>query len=302
MALRSMTGFAQVKSQLAKDGAGVETAFTLSLKSVNHRYLDLHFRLPSESETLEIKLRALFKEKLARGHVDVSLSFDAASASGLALNRELVAGYVRAFQAAAREFGISGDPDLNVVLRMPGALGSAAVGLNQNGDLEAAVLAAAQEAIAKLNQMRTAEGATAEAELRERMARLRSATESVEKIRSHIVRAQVEKLDARLKELAGLAADPNRILQEAAILAERSDVQEEVVRMKAHVQHFLDLLGASGEIGKKLDFLLQEMNREANTMLSKTSGISGEGLRITELGLAMKSEIEKAREQVQNVE
>jgi uncharacterized protein (TIGR00255 family) len=302
MPLRSMTGFAQVKSQVAKDGAHNEAAFTLSLKSVNHRYLDLHFRLPSESEALEIKLRQLLKEKLSRGHVDVSLSFDAASASGLALNRELVGGYIRAFQAAATEFGISGDPDLNVVLRMPGALGAAAVGLNQNGDLEAAVLAAAQQAIAKLDQMRAAEGATAEAELRERMAGLRAATEKVEKLRAHIVRAQMEKLEARLKELAGISADPNRVLQEAAVLAERSDVQEEVVRMKAHVQHFLDLLAAPGEVGKKLDFLLQEMNREANTMLSKTTGISGEGLRITELGLAMKSEIEKAREQVQNVE
>ena len=300
MPLRSMTAFAQAKSQASANGAG--PAFTLSLKSVNHRYLDLHFRLPNESEALEIKLRQLIKEKLARGHVDVSLSFDAASASGLALNRELVAGYISAFRAAAKEFGISGDPDLNVVLRMPGALGASAVGLNQNGDLEAAVLAAAQEAIARLNHMRAAEGATAEVELRERMARLRSATESVEKLRSQILRAQMEKLESRLKELAGLSADPNRILQEAAVLAERSDVQEELVRMKAHVQHFLDLLAAPGEIGKKLDFLLQEMNREANTMLSKTSGISGDGLRITELGLAMKSEIEKAREQVQNVE
>jgi len=300
MPLRSMTGFAQMKGQLSRNHA--EAAFTFSLKSVNHRYLDLHFRLPAESEALEIKLRALLKEKLSRGHVDVTLSFEAASASGLALNRELAAGYVNAFRAAAKEFGIAGDPDLNVVLRMPGALGSAAAGLNHDGDLEAAVLAAAQEAIAKLDHMRTAEGASAEAELRERMAGLRSATEKIEKLRAHIVRAQVEKLEARLKELAGISADPNRILQEAAILAERNDVQEEVVRMKAHVQHFLGLLSAPGELGKKLDFLLQEMNREANTMLSKTAGISGEGLRITELGLAMKSEIEKAREQVQNVE
>lgn len=294
-----MTAFAQVKGQASPGGPA---GFTFSLKSVNHRYLDLHFRLPAESEVLELKLRQLLKEKLARGHVDVSLSFDAASASGLALNRELVTSYVNAFRAAAKVFGVSGEPDLNVVLRMPGALGAASAGLNQNGDLEAAVLAAANEAISKLDHMRASEGSTAEAELRERMSRLRSATEQVEKLRAHIVRAQMEKLEARLKELAGLSADPSRILQEAAVLAERSDVQEELVRMKAHVQHFLDLLAASGEVGKKLDFLLQEMNREANTMLSKTSGISGEGLRITELGLAMKSEIEKAREQVQNVE
>jgi uncharacterized protein (TIGR00255 family) len=97
--------------------------------------------------------------------------------------------------------------------------------------------------------------------------------------------------------------DPERVLQEAALLAERSDVQEEIVRLNTHVHHFLGLLDCGGsEVGKKLDFLLQEMNREANTLLSKTTGLAGEALRITEMGLAMKSEIEKSREQVQNIE
>jgi len=105
-----------------------------------------------------------------------------------------------------------------------------------------------------------------------------------------------------LRELIGGHADQDRILQEAALLAERSDIQEEIVRLSTHIQHFLGVLEAGGEAGKKLDFLLQEMNREANTLLSKTSGVAGEGLRITELGLAMKAEIEKSREQVQNVE
>ena len=105
-----------------------------------------------------------------------------------------------------------------------------------------------------------------------------------------------------MQELLDTQVDPDRILQEAAMLAERSDIQEELVRMKTHIQHFLSVLDAGGEVGKKLDFLLQEMNREANTLLSKTSGVAGEALRITELGLAMKSDIEKAREQVQNLE
>jgi uncharacterized protein (TIGR00255 family) len=105
-----------------------------------------------------------------------------------------------------------------------------------------------------------------------------------------------------MQELIGAHADADRILQEAAMLAERSDIQEELVRMKNHIQHLLSHLDTGGEVGKKLDFLLQEMNREANTLLSKTTGVAGEALRITELGLAMKSEIEKAREQVQNLE
>jgi uncharacterized protein (TIGR00255 family) len=105
-----------------------------------------------------------------------------------------------------------------------------------------------------------------------------------------------------MQELTGTQADPDRILQEAAMLAERSDVQEEIVRMKTHIKHFLGHLEGGGEVGKKLDFLLQEMSREANTLLSKTNGVAGEALRITEIGLAMKSDIEKSREQVQNIE
>ena len=110
-------------------------------------------------------------------------------------------------------------------------------------------------------------------------------------------------LNARLRDLLAGHVDPERVLQEAALLAERSDVQEEIVRLNTHVHHFLGLLDSGGsEVGKKLDFLLQEMNREANTLLSKTTGLAGEALRITEMGLAMKAEIEKSREQVQNIE
>jgi uncharacterized protein (TIGR00255 family) len=109
-------------------------------------------------------------------------------------------------------------------------------------------------------------------------------------------------LKTRMQELIGAQAEPERVLQEAALLADRSDIQEELVRLANHVQHFLALLGQTAETGKKLDFLLQEMNREANTLLSKTSGLAGEALQITELGLEIKTEIEKAREQVQNVE
>jgi uncharacterized protein (TIGR00255 family) len=106
----------------------------------------------------------------------------------------------------------------------------------------------------------------------------------------------------RLQELLGSQIEPERILQEAALLVDRSDIQEELVRLDQHVKHLLGLLDQGGEVGKKLDFLLQEMNREANTLLSKTSGLAGEAMKITELGLSMKADIEKAREQVQNLE
>jgi uncharacterized protein (TIGR00255 family) len=290
-----MTGFAQVKGQV---NPGL--AFSLALKSVNHRFLDLHFRLPSDTDALEMKLRRLLKEKMARGHVEVSVSLEYAGSNGIALNRQLVGSYVQAFRAAADEFGVSGEPDLNVVLRMPGAMESAAE--KSGEELEAAVLARVEEAMAKLNQMREEEGRGIGSELRDRMNHLAKAGAGVEGHRNAILRSYSERLTARMQEMLGGQVDKERILQEAAVLVDRSDIQEEIVRLNTHVKHFLALLDQGGEVGKKLDFLLQEMNREANTLLSKTSGLAGEALRITEMGLMMKAEIEKSREQVQNLE
>lgn len=293
MAIRSMTGYAQVKSQTS-DGA----SFVLSLKSVNHRFLDLQLRLPPEMDELEIKIRRVLKERLARGHVDVTLNLERRAGEGFELNHDLVAGYVAAFRKAASEFVTSGEPDLNVILRIPGALIAAS---NIDGNFESAVLSSLDKAVAKLNLMREEDGRGVEVELGRRLQALEQAAREVSKLRSGVSRAYRDKVFARMQELLG-QMDEDRILQEAAILAERSDVQEELVRLETHIQHFRSLLDEGGEVGKKLDFLLQELNREANTLLSKTSGIAGEGLGITELGLLMKAEIEKCREQVQNLE
>jgi uncharacterized protein (TIGR00255 family) len=288
-----MTGFAQVKSN-----AGESIAFSLSLKSVNHRFLDPQLRLPPEMDELEMKLRRVLKERLARGHVEVTLSVERRAGEGFGFNRELVGGYVAAFRKAAAEFGAPGEPDLNAVFRMPGALGEVAT---VDGDFQIAVLAAMDQAIAKLNLMREHEGEGMEKEMRRRLQNLEQAAEEVSRLRSAVTRAVMEKVQTRMQELLE-NVDQDRILQEAAILAERSDIEEELVRLQTHIEHFRKLLDHGGEVGKKLDFLLQELNREANTLLSKTSGVTGEGLRITELGLLMKSEIEKCREQVQNLE
>ena len=295
MALRSMTGFSQIKGQV-----NAQMAFSLSLKAVNHRFLDLHFRLPSDTDAMEMKLRRAIKEKMARGHVEVILNLDRSGPNGVALNRQLIAGYVQAFRTAADEFGVEGEPDLNVVLRMPGAMES---GAERSGEeLDAAVMLRVEEALAKLNQMREQEGRSISSELRSRMASLEKAAVGVEIHRSTILRAYSERLQARMSELLGAQVEKERILQEVAVLVDRSDIQEELVRLSAHVKHFVGLLDEGGEVGKKMDFLLQEMNREANTLLSKTSGLAGEALKITEMGLLMKSEIEKSREQVQNLE
>ncbi|MFZ0913090.1 MAG: YicC/YloC family endoribonuclease [Candidatus Korobacteraceae bacterium] len=296
MNIRSMTGYSQVKMN-----ADDQLAFTLSLKSVNHRFLDLHLRLPAEMDPIEMKVRRVLKERLHRGHIEVTLSLERSGGVAFSVNRDLVGGYLRTFREVAEEFGVSAEPDLNAVLKMPGALNAAESG-DAMAAMEKQVTAALEQCIERLNLMREEEGRGAVTELRERMTHLSSATHEVDQLRGKVLKAYHEKVHGRMLELLGAHADPDRILQEAAMLAERSDIQEEVVRMKNHIQHFLSLLEAGGEVGKKLDFLLQEMNREANTLMSKTTGVAGEALRITGLGLAMKSEIEKAREQVQNLE
>jgi len=305
--IRSMTGFAQIKGEI-QNGADASAAsrndahlaFSLSLKSVNHRFLDLHFRLPSGTDSLEMQLRRLLKEKIARGHVEISLSLERTTSEALSLNRELIGGYIAAFRAAAAEFSLVTQPDLNVILRIPGALDSSTD--SAEGLVEAAVMAKVGEALDRLNQMREEEGRGIARELRERLAHLSEAAKRVQQHRKVVLQNYMERIQSRLQELLGSSVDRDRILQEAALLVDRSDIQEEIVRLENHVTHFLGLLDEGGEIGKKLDFLLQEMNREANTLLSKTSGLAGEALNITEAGLAMKAEIEKSREQVQNLE
>jgi uncharacterized protein (TIGR00255 family) len=299
-----MTGFAQVKGQVIDPRTDVpgknQLGFTLSLKSVNHRFLDVHFRMPSDSDSLEMKLRRLLKEKIARGHVELTLNLDRGGGESFSLNRQIVGGYIQAFRTAAAEFSLAAEPDLNAVLRIPGALDNAS--LPADGALEASVLNKVEELLDRLNQMREEEGRGIDRELRQRMAHVAEAASGVEKHRQAVLQTYVTKLKTRMHELIGSQVDPERLLQEAALLVDRSDISEELVRLDTHVKHFLGLLEQGGEVGKKLDFLLQEMNREANTLLSKTSGLAGEALNITEMGLAIKTELEKAREQVQNIE
>jgi uncharacterized protein (TIGR00255 family) len=295
MSIRSMTGFAQLKGQHG------ETAYTLTVKSVNHRFLDLHLRLPGRSELFEQQLRKLFKEKLHRGHIELTLTLEYAGASGISVNRELVSGYVKAFRELSSGLGLHTEIDLNAIFRLNGVL-SASSEMPEEAELQATMLSAAAELIALLNANRSLEGDRTRAELESRMDQIERNTAAVETLRGTVLQAHLERIRSRMTELLEGKADPDRILQEAALLAERSDVQEEIVRLLTHVKHFRGLLEEGEDVGKKLDFLSQEMNREANTMLSKTSGLAGDAMRITELGLALKSDIEKSREQVQNIE
>jgi uncharacterized protein (TIGR00255 family) len=191
------------------------------------------------------------------------------------------------------------------MLRIPGMMtAESSVGAEDLAGLDAAVLAQIEPLVEKLNEVRAQEGASLAAELKASMVRLRGFAEEMAGLRNGVREAQFERLRGRLVELTeGAAVSEERLLTEAAVLAEKSDIEEEIVRLRTHVERFVAMLDEGGEVGKRLDFLLQELNREANTMLSKTSGASGENsLRITELGLEMKAEIERSREQVQNLE
>jgi uncharacterized protein (TIGR00255 family) len=294
----SMTGFAR------RTGRVSETlGFTLSLKSVNHRFLDLHLRLPGGAEGLEMQLRRVLKEKLRRGHVEVTLNLERSQKAEAGYDHALVAAYVEAYRAATKEHGLSGEPDLNVVFRLPGVLlAEARGGDEENAAVEAGALKEIDALVAALNAMREQEGAALAHEMRAGMDRLRELVDEAALLREKVREAYFERLSQRLKSMVDGGFDQDRILQEAALIADRSDVEEEVTRLRTHIEHFTGLLDEGGEVGKKLDFLLQEMNREANTLLSKTSGVAGNGTRVTEAGLGMKAEIEKAREQVQNLE
>jgi uncharacterized protein (TIGR00255 family) len=301
MPLYSMTGFAQMQVRVPlRDN--VQLGYTLSLKSVNHRFLDLQFRLPPGLDALEMELRKTLKEALTRGHVELTLAVDRAAQQKSGYNRELISSYLAAFEEARRAHGLEAEPDLNAALRLPGALQADSRGEDDLTALATSVQQQIGPLLGQLKAMRAREGEALAAILHGTLDRLAEATEGVATLLPEIEQRYQERLTQRLTAATGPEFNQQRLLEEVAVLVERSDVSEELARMAAHIGHFRELLHSGGEAGKKLDFLLQEMNREANTLLSKTGGVSGKGTRITELGLAMKAEIEKAREQIQNLE
>jgi uncharacterized protein (TIGR00255 family) len=296
----SMTGYASLRGSVRDT-----VAFTLAIKSVNHRFLDLNLRLPSYCDGLEVQIRRMLKERLRRGHVEVTLQLERRTNAEIQLNAGLMGAYMQAYREASESHGLAYEPDLNAMLRIPGMMtAESGAAADELEGLAAAVLSQIAPLVEKLNEVRAQEGAALATELRASMLRLRAFAEEMAGLRNGVREAQFERLRSRLVELTeGVPVSEERVLTEAALLAEKSDIEEEIVRLRTHVDRFVMMLEEGGELGKRMDFLLQELNREANTMLSKTSGATGENsLRITELGLEMKAEIERSREQVQNLE
>jgi len=297
----SMTGFAQARGE--QNG----WAIRVSVKSVNHRFLDVRFRLPEGFDVYELRMRQIVRERIHRGHVDVNLNVQPGTAVPVQVNRDLLQAYARSADELRKQLGASAEMDIVSLLRLPGVIGGLAPLLPETDEeqdqLGQALDACLREALTKLDDMRHAEGRHLAEELRSRVARIGEQTDKVRELARALTPAFARRLQTRLKELLnGTGIEPARLAQEAALLAERSDISEELDRLRSHLLQFAKLLDGAGELGKKLDFLLQEMHREANTMLSKTPGVESEALAITGLSLEIRAEIEKLREQVQNIE
>jgi uncharacterized protein (TIGR00255 family) len=297
----SMTGYSQARSE--RDGWSVR----VSVKSVNHRFLDLKVRMPEALEMYEPRLRQIVRARIHRGHLDLHVFLEAGQDAALQVNRQLAQAYLKAAEELRLESKAAAVLDMAGLLRLPGVIGGMGTALPETeegqGKLGLVLDACLQEALEKLDEMRSEEGKHLAEQLRARLIRIGEHAEAVQNSMVALRPAFARRLEARLKELlSGAPIDPARLAQEAAVLAERSDISEELERLHSHVQQFGKLLDGAGEMGKRLDFLLQEMNREANTMLSKTPGLEKEGLAVTGLALEIKSEIEKLREQVQNIE
>jgi len=252
-------------------------------------------------------LRQAVRGQIHRGHLDVHVSVDPGEAAPVHVNRELLKAYVHAAEELKTQLGANAELDAVSLLRLPGVISGLASALPETEECQEALGKALEgyleEALGKMDEMRRTEGRHLTEELRARVAKIGEETEKVRELVKTLRPAFSRRLESRLKELLnGTNVEPSRLAQEAALLAERSDISEELDRLKSHLQQFSKLLDGAGELGKKLDFLLQEMQREANTMLSKTPGVESEALTITGLALEIKSEIEKLREQVQNIE
>jgi uncharacterized protein (TIGR00255 family) len=297
----SMTGYAQARAE--RNG----WAIRVSVKSVNHRFLDVRFRLPEGFDVYELRMRQIIREKIQRGHVDVNVNVQPGAAAPVQVNRDLLQTYLYAANELRQQIPGAREVDVVSLLRLPGVIAGQAPPLPESDEeqeqLGGALDECLTEALVKLNEMRRAEGRHLAEELRTRLVRIAEQTEQVRELAAKLTPAFSQRLQSRLKELLnGTGIEPARLAQEAALLAERSDISEELDRLRSHVQQFTKLLDHAGELGKKLDFLLQEMHREANTMLSKTPGVESEALKITGLSLDIRAEIEKLREQVQNIE
>jgi uncharacterized protein (TIGR00255 family) len=290
--IKSMTGYGQ--------GSVTADTFKVSidLRSVNNRNLDIHWRAPQELVSLEIPLKKQIQAAITRGRVDVNISFTQTADAEYEINRPLVRGYLEALKTMREEFGLAGDATLDTISRLPNVLQPMNKGAQLPAEVVQGIETALMQALTALVAMRAVEGHELQKELLARIDRIEAALRIIEANAPDITTAYRDKLNKRLAELLeNVSVDEARLAQEVAYLAERADISEEIARLNSHLAQLRELINSDGEIGKKLDFLLQETNREANTILSKASELA-----ICDAAIEIKTEVEKLREQANNVE
>ncbi len=294
--IQSMTGYGA--ASLQREGATI----AVEVRTVNHRFLDLHVRLTREYGFMEAEISQLARQALRRGRVDLSVSVRAEVPPECLINMNAARSYLQAATKMRTELHLEGALDLQTLLAMPGVL------QNQSSDLAEAtpagerlrtdVLSGVRQALDTVRQMRRQEGQSLASEMRNYLGSILDHLAAVRGLMSVALLEYRQRLEERLKYLLPqVTPDPQRLAQEVALLVEKSDISEEVTRVESHIDQYRSMLDDGTEVGKKLDFLLQEMQREVNTILSKTGN-----LELTRHGIAMKADIEKLREQAQNVE
>ena len=289
-----MTGFGR--------GAVTESNFsvTIELKTVNNRFLDISLRLSNEMQSLETEIKRLISGRLSRGRVDVNLQYERSEEINYELNRPMIVGYLSAMKQMQEEFDLSGEPDINVIAKLPNVMVAKKDDVSEA--FAFAVSTALNTAIEDLEKMRASEGEMLKAELESRLASIEQHLPSIETEAASISEEYRQRLTRRIGDMLAksesqIELDQGRLAQEIAFLSDRADISEEIARLNTHIEHFRTIMDEDKEVGKRLDFLTQELNREANTITSKTNNMI-----VKENALAIKSEIEKIREQVQNVE
>ena len=292
--MKSMTGFGR--------GAVNENNFsvTVELKTVNNRFLDISLRLSNEMQPIESEVKRLITSRLSRGRVDVNIQYERSDEINYELNRPMITGYLAAMKKMRDEFGLSGEPDINVIAKLPNVMISKKEELSETFTF--GVAAAVTTALENLEKMRQDEGEMLKVELESRLATIEDHLPVIESETAAISEEYRQRLTRRIGDLLAksesqIELDQGRLAQEIAYLADRADISEEIARLKTHIEHFRTIMSEEKEVGKRLDFLTQELNREANTITSKTNNMV-----VKENALAIKSEIEKIREQVQNIE
>lgn len=292
--IKSMTGYGQAESV-----PGEKNYFKVELRSVNHRYLDINIRMPREIQALEEKVRRRLQQVLSRGRVEVNITWNAedAEAVNVVLDRKLLFAYRKALAEMQDICGVKDAPVLEILTRFPDLL-RVEKAETELDKIWSDLLPVLDAAAAKLQRQRLEEGARLEADLLPRLQLVADFSRQVEERAPLIVAEYRKKLAERLHEfLAQAEIDSSRLLMEAAIFADRCNVTEELVRLGSHLEAFKATLQEKGPVGRKLDFLTQELFREVNTIGSKANDYE-----VARLVVEMKSELEKIREQVQNIE